>query len=57
MGNIHIISTLNNKLNQKKTVFKKSSTVFFAILNYKKKIDTEISLLNHFLLKRNLIKK
>tara|TARA_A100001015_G_C15005822_1_gene720590 strand:+ start:239 stop:1675 length:1437 start_codon:yes stop_codon:yes gene_type:complete len=54
MGNIHIVSTLRNKQNQKKTIFKKSSTVFFAILNYEKKIDTEISLLNHFLLKRNL---
>ena len=54
MGNVHIVSTLQNKLDQKKSVHHSSSTVFLGIVNKELKIDTEISFLNHFLLKRNI---
>ncbi len=48
MGNVHIVSTLQNKLDQKKSVHHSSSTVFLGIVNKELKIDTEISFLNHF---------
>lgn len=54
MGNIQILSTLENLVNQKKAIFHSSSTVFLAIFNGELDIDTEISLLNHFLLKRGV---
>jgi hypothetical protein len=54
MGNVHIISTLQNKKNQKKSIFFSSSSVFFGIFNKECGIDTEVSLLNHFLLKRGI---
>jgi len=54
MEDIQIVSTLQNKLNQKKSVHHSSSTVFFGIVNLDTKIDTEVSLLNHFLLKRGI---
>lgn len=42
MGNVHIVSTLQNKLKQKKSVFNSSSTVFLGVYNPKKNLDTEI---------------
>mgnify|MGYP001340438318 FL=1 len=54
MGNVHIVSTLQNKLKQKKSVFNSSSTVFLGVYNPKKNLDTEVSLLNHFILKRGI---
>lgn len=54
MGNIQIVSTLKNKQMQKKAVHHSSSTVFFAVHNPDLGIDTEVSLLNHFLLKRGI---
>ncbi len=54
MGNVQIPSTLQNKARQKKSIFNSSSTVFLAVVNTKKGIDTEISLLNHFVLKRGI---
>ncbi|MBD1136497.1 hypothetical protein IDH35_02705 [Pelagibacterales bacterium SAG-MED49] len=54
MGNVHIVSTLKNKELQKKAVHHSSSTVFFAVHNPDNGIDTEVSLLNHFLLKRGI---
>ena len=54
MGNVHIVSTQQNKMEQKKSVFNSSSTVFLAIYNREKDLDTEISLLNHFILKRDI---
>tara|TARA_B100001250_G_C19773330_1_gene778298 strand:- start:245 stop:1690 length:1446 start_codon:yes stop_codon:yes gene_type:complete len=55
MGNVNIISTLENRKRQKKSVFNTSSTVFFGIYNEEKQIDTEVSLLNHFIIKRNIL--
>ena len=49
-----IESTLENKLRQKDSIFNSSSTVFWCIANKEKKIDTTISFLNHFLLKRKI---
>jgi hypothetical protein len=54
MGNIQVLSTLENIVNQKKAIFHSSSTVFLGIFNGELGIDTEISLLNHFLLKRGV---
>ena len=54
MVNTQIVSTLQNKSIQKKSIHHSSSTVFLAIYNPDYNIDTEVSLLNHFLLKRNL---
>lgn len=54
MTNIQIVSTSQNKGNQKRAVHYSSSTVFFGIFNPDQEIDTEISLLNHFILKRNI---
>ena len=49
-----IESTISNKKRQKESVFNSSSTVFWCIANKEKKIDTIISFLNHFLLKRKI---
>lgn len=49
-----IESTIDNKRRQKESIFNSSSTVFWCIANKEKKIDTIISFLNHFLLKRNI---
>ena len=54
MTNVQIVSTSQNRANQKRAVHYSSSTVFFAIFNPDKEIDTEVSLLNHFILKRNI---
>ena len=54
MGNVNIPSTLQNKVGQKKSIHNSSSTVFFAVYNQEAGIDTEITLLNHFLLKRGI---
>ena len=54
MGNVQIVSTLKNKQMQKKAIHHSSSTVFFAVHNPDLGIDTEVSLLNHFLLKRGI---
>ena len=54
MGIIHIDSTLNNKLKQKQSIHKSSSSVFFVVNNPTENIYTEISLLNHFLIKRGI---
>ena len=54
MGNVQIVSTLQNKSTQKKAVHMSSSTVFLAVCSYDGHVDTEISLLNHFLLKRGI---
>ena len=39
---------------QKKTFFKSSSSVFFGVYNSSQNLDTEISFLNHFILKRGI---
>lgn len=49
-----IESTLDNKIRQKSQTIHSSSTVFWCLVNKEKKIDTRISFLNHFLLKRNI---
>ena len=54
MSQVQILSTLQNKEAQKKAVFRSSSAVFIAIYNQENKIDTEVSLLNHFILKRGI---
>ena len=54
MTNVQIVSTSQNRANQKRAVHYSSSTVFFGIFNPDQEIDTEISLLNHFILKRNI---
>jgi len=54
MDKIKIDSTLQNKAKQKKSIFHSSSSVFLCILNPDFGIDTEISLLNHFILKRDI---
>ena len=51
-----IESTLENKLRQKGLINYSSSAVFLVIKNTKKQINTQISLINHFLLKRNISK-
>ena len=48
----NIESTYENKLRQKGLINYSSSAVFLVIKNTKKQIDTQISLINHFLLKR-----
>jgi hypothetical protein len=50
----NIESTYENKLRQKGLINYSSSAVFLVIKNTKKQIDTQISLINHFLLKRNI---
>lgn len=54
MSGVNILSTLQNKAAQKKAVHYSSSAVFMGILNPNNGIDTEISLLNHFILKRGI---
>ena len=54
MGNVHIVSTLQNRAMQKKSVHLSSSTVFLAVCSGDGQVDTEISLLNHFILKRGI---
>ena len=54
MGNVNIVSTFKNYDLQKKTFFKSSSSVFFGVYNPKQNLDTEVSLLNHFILKRGV---
>ena len=54
MGNVQILSTLQNRAAQKIAVHHSSSTVFFAVYNPNSGVDTEISLLNHFILKRGI---
>ncbi len=49
-----ILSTIENKKKSKKDIFYSSSAVFWAVFNRSKKIDTSISFLNHFLLKREI---
>jgi len=49
-----VISTIENKKRQKKSVHYSSSAVFFGICNEDKSLDTEVSLLNHFYLKRGI---
>jgi hypothetical protein len=51
---IKIESTIENKLRQKTSYFNSSSTVFLINHNPNKGIETEISMLNHFLLKRDI---
>jgi len=50
----NIESTFENILRQKRLINYSSSAVFLVIKNTKKQIDTQISLINHFLLKRNI---
>jgi cold shock CspA family protein len=54
MSNIKIESTLQNKQKQKTSIHNSSSAVFFVLYSGSNDIDTEISLLNHFLLKRGI---
>lgn len=54
MGNVQIVSTLQNKAAQKKSIFYSSSTVFLGVYNHEHNLDTEVSLLNHFILKRGV---
>ena len=54
MGNVEIVSTLQNKLAQKNAIHHSSSTVFLAVCSLDGRIDTEVSLLNHFILKRGI---
>lgn len=55
MGNVQIISTLENERSKKRSVHNSSSAVFFAIYDSNNGIDTEISVLNHFILKRGIL--
>jgi hypothetical protein len=54
MHSTQIISTMQNKAAQKKAIHHSSSTVFLALFSPHGDIDTEISLLNHFILKRGI---
>lgn len=54
MSNVKIVSTLQNKAMQKKGVHMSSSTVFLAACSGDGLVDTEVSLLNHFILKRDI---
>ena len=49
-----IISTEENQKQQKLNVFYSSSTVFWCIFDRDKNLDTSISFLNHFFLKKNI---
>ena len=49
-----IESTKQNKVRQKQSFFNSSSAVFLCLVDNKKNIDTKISFLNHFLVKRNI---
>lgn len=50
----NILSTKENKELQKVSVSHSSSTVFWALFNNHHEIDTRVSFLNHFLLKRGI---
>ena len=54
MGNVQIVSTLQNKEMQKKAINHSSSTVFLAVCSLDGSVDTEVSLLNHFIIKRGI---
>jgi hypothetical protein len=54
MTNLQTVSTSQNKANQKGAIHYSSSTVFFAIFNPDEDIDTEVSLLNHFIQKLDI---
>lgn len=54
MGNVQVISTLENKRMQKKSIHLSSSTVFMVMCSGDGQVDTEVSLLNHFILKRGI---
>jgi hypothetical protein len=54
MEKIKIESTQENKERQKNSYFNSSSAVFFVNHNPEQSIETEISFLNHFLLKREI---
>ncbi len=54
MSNVQIASTLENKAMQKKSVHLSSSTVFLAVCSEDGSVDTEVSLLNHFIIKRSI---
>ena len=54
MKKIRIESTAENKARQKLAYHNTSSTVFLGVCNEDGSVDTEISLLNHFLLKRGI---
>ena len=54
MEKIKIVSTSENKLMQKKSVHHSSSTVFLAVCSADGSLDTEVSLLNHFIVKRDI---
>lgn len=54
MNKIKIESTEQNKRKQKSSVFHSSSAVFLVVKNTTNNTITRISLLNHFLLKRNI---
>jgi hypothetical protein len=54
MKQVMIESTIENKLRQKNSIFFSSSTVFLVIKSEENNISTELSLLNHFLLKRQI---
>ena len=49
-----ILSTKENFENQKISLFNSSSAVFWGIIDRQKNIDTKITFLNHFLIKRNI---
>ena len=49
-----VVSTKENKELQKSSTFHSSSTVFWGILSKSEGIDTTVSFLNHFLLKRDI---
>ena len=55
MGNVQIVSTLQNKADQKKSIHRSSSTVFLAVCSHDGSVDTEVSLLNHFILKGGIV--
>ena len=48
------IKTKFDQSYKKKTFFKSSSSVFFGVYNSSQNLDTEISFLNHFILKRGI---
>ncbi len=49
-----VISTAENKAQQKNSTFYSSSTVFWGVFDRKADLDTSISFVNHFLLKRKI---
>lgn len=52
--NQKIISTVENQKQQKLNVFYSSSTVFWCIFDRDKELDTSITFLNHFFLKKDI---